>query len=215
MFEVDRQIPALLRRKPESYSLPATWLKCLVLPTAIAFEQPSCFLTLQSTKWQTTHITEKAGRHYWLKETSTALGSDVVTLALIRCSPLPFVLCSSPLQPQGQYLSSNFLMSLLFGAIVAIASAATINQLESPIGLDTNDGIQLAVHPKCGLLTGNYSSVNADSNLGQFKAVVSFGVHFLLQPEGHEFNFNVHNVVFLMAVLSLLLSVVRRTAQRS
>ena len=40
----------------------------------------------------------------------------------------------------------------------------------------TNDGIQLAVKPKCGPLWGNMSDVNAGLDLERYKTIVSFGV---------------------------------------
>ena len=40
----------------------------------------------------------------------------------------------------------------------------------------TNDGIHLAVKPKCGPLWGNMSDVNAGLDLGRYETIVSFGV---------------------------------------
>ena len=40
----------------------------------------------------------------------------------------------------------------------------------------TNDGIHLAVKPKCGPLWGNTSDVNAGLDLGRYETIVSFGV---------------------------------------
>lgn len=42
--------------------------------------------------------------------------------------------------------------------------------------LDRNDGIHLAVSPKCGSLSGSTSDANAGIELGRYKTIVSFGV---------------------------------------
>jgi len=39
-----------------------------------------------------------------------------------------------------------------------------------------NDGIHLAVSPKCGPLVGRMADVNAGIDLGNIKTIVSFGV---------------------------------------
>jgi hypothetical protein len=39
-----------------------------------------------------------------------------------------------------------------------------------------NDGIRLAVSPKCGPLSGSTADVNAGVDLFQIKTIVSFGV---------------------------------------
>ena len=41
---------------------------------------------------------------------------------------------------------------------------------------ETNDGIYLAVKPKCGPLWGDMSDVNAGLDLGRYETIVSFGV---------------------------------------
>ena len=54
----------------------------------------------------------------------------------------------------------------------ADAGALTIPRQDN----GTNDGIHLAVKPKCGPLWGNTSDVNAGLDLERYKTIVSFGV---------------------------------------
>lgn len=69
-------------------------------------------------------------------------------------------------------------------AFVASATLALSGVITSPFILpqvrDDNDGIHLAVSPKCGPLGGNLADVNAGIHLSQIKTIVSFGVSLLL-----------------------------------
>ncbi|KAF8153400.1 carbohydrate esterase family 16 protein [Crassisporium funariophilum] len=59
---------------------------------------------------------------------------------------------------------------VFFGALLATANAAV-----TPAAAQRNDGIHLAVGPKCGQLSGTTSDVNAGLDPKKFKTLVSFG----------------------------------------
>lgn len=75
-----------------------------------------------------------------------------------------------------------FLTSCL--AFVASYTLALPGVLASPFIVpqvrDDNDGVHLAVSPKCGPLGGTLADVNAGIDLSQIKTIVSFGVGVFL-----------------------------------
>ena len=61
-----------------------------------------------------------------------------------------------------------------------LAYFVTVDSLVTPQqGTFGNDGIHLAVTPKCGPLSGSTADVNAGLDLGQVKTIVSFGVSII------------------------------------
>ncbi|KAI0318728.1 carbohydrate esterase family 16 protein [Amylostereum chailletii] len=63
------------------------------------------------------------------------------------------------------------LFSLLSVALVAVSASAIALQHRQ----DDNNGIRLAVSPKCGRLGGNFTDVNAGIDMSTIKTIVSFG----------------------------------------
>ncbi|KAG6841015.1 hypothetical protein C0991_002645 [Blastosporella zonata] len=57
-----------------------------------------------------------------------------------------------------------------------------------------NDGIHLAVSPKCGFLSGRTADVNAGLNPRNFKTIVAFGIELLASPPTNARNFMVLDV---------------------
>ncbi|KAG1730530.1 carbohydrate esterase family 16 protein [Suillus paluster] len=68
-----------------------------------------------------------------------------------------------------------FPISALYGILALILQALLAFLIPS---IDPNDGIHLAVSPKCGPLSGTASDFNAGLNLAEFKTIVSFGDSF-------------------------------------
>jgi hypothetical protein len=60
----------------------------------------------------------------------------------------------------------------VLGLLLRILSAFLVPSI------DPNDGIHLAVSPRCGPLSGTASDFNAGLNLPQFKTIVAFGDSF-------------------------------------
>jgi len=60
-----------------------------------------------------------------------------------------------------------------------------VGALVTPRQSSRNDGIHLAVSPKCGPLSGpNYADFNAGINMADYNTIVSFGVsYFKLQKD--------------------------------
>jgi hypothetical protein len=65
------------------------------------------------------------------------------------------------------------LIIVLFVSFMTFVGAGALITLKFT---DDNDGIHLAVRPKCGPLSGNMSDVNAGVDLDAIKTIVSFGV---------------------------------------
>ncbi|KII86154.1 carbohydrate esterase family 16 protein [Plicaturopsis crispa FD-325 SS-3] len=65
------------------------------------------------------------------------------------------------------------LSALCAGLFLLLSATARARSLDARQG--SNDGIHLAVSPKCGPLAGNVTDVNAGLNLNAYKTIVSFG----------------------------------------
>lgn len=72
-----------------------------------------------------------------------------------------------------------FLRFISLFILVLLIDISGASQVQA--GLPTrNDGIHLAVHPRCGPLSGNTTNVNGGISPWTIEIVVAFGVNFLL-----------------------------------
>ena len=100
------------------------------------------------------------------------------SVAVYKYPKVSLLLCST--QSEVMLILSCFVVSI---APLSLATPFWDRQA------DYNDGVHLAVSPKCGTLGGNFTDVNAGIDLHKIKTIVSFGVCealYLSQSEAHD-----------------------------